>query len=85
MDEWSILTRLQDFEAEKKKQAEANLKKQKQREVTDMLNQQTRDMQRRNREREDLGKLMDKKMIDNDKKLFEEGQQKDRDRDLMAK
>lgn len=50
-----------------------------------MLNQQTRDMQRRNREREDLGKLMDKKMIDLDKKLFEEGQQKDRDRDLMAK
>lgn len=50
-----------------------------------MLNQQTRDMQRRNREREDLGKLMDKKMIDLDKKLFEEGQQKDRDRDQMAK
>lgn len=38
MDEWSILTRLQDFEAMKKKQAEDDLRKQKQREVTMMLN-----------------------------------------------
>ena len=61
------------------------MKKQKQREVTDMLNQQTLEMQRRNREREELGRLMDKRMIEMDKKLHEENLQKDRDRDIMAK
>jgi hypothetical protein len=37
MDEWSILTRLQDYEDQKKKEGEENLRKRKQREVTDML------------------------------------------------
>lgn len=50
-----------------------------------MLNQQTLEMQRRNREREELGRLMDKRMIEMDKKLHEENLQKDRDRDIMAK
>ena len=85
MDEWSIMTRLQDFEAMKKKQAENDLRKQKQREVTMMLNQQTQDMQRRDNEKTQQNKLIDKNMIDLDKKLFEEQRQKQRDREQRTK
>lgn len=85
MDEWSIMTRLQDFEAMKKKQAENDLRKQKQREVTMMLNQQTQDMHRRDNEKTQQDKLIDKNMIDLDKKLFEEQKQKQRDREQRTK
>lgn len=53
MDEWSILTRLQDYEDQKKKEGEENLRKRKQREVTDMLTIQKQDMQRRAKEKDD--------------------------------
>ena len=65
----------------KKKQGEDNLRKQKQREVTMMLNQQKQDMQRRDNEKTQQDKLIDRNMIDLDKKLFEEQEQKTRDRD----
>ena len=39
-----------------------------------MLNQQTQDMQRRDNEKTQKDKLIDKNMIDLDKKLFEEQQ-----------
>jgi len=41
----------------KKKQGEDNLRKQKQREVTMMLNQQKQDMQRRDNEKNPVGQI----------------------------
>ena len=72
MDEWSILARLKDFEDEKKREMEKNKMKMKQQDVLNMLQQQRFEMEKRKEDQIALTKLMDRKMIDLDKKLADE-------------
>lgn len=85
MDEWSILVRLQDFDAMKKRESEAAKLKQKQKEVLDMLNKQRQDLREKALLEEKMSKEMDKRMIARDRELFEQQVQKDRDREETAR
>jgi len=50
MDEWSVLTRLQDYEAQKKMQLERETARQKRLDMVEMLRKQKEDQEMRRRE-----------------------------------
>ena len=81
MDEWSVLARLQDYDALKKQEQEEQTKRFKQNDLLNQLNKQRQEQQIREYHRNFESKQIEKQMIEMDRKLFEEERQKVRDKE----
>jgi len=81
MDEWSVLARLQDYDALKKQEQEEQTKRFKQNDLLNQLNKQRQEQQIREYHRNFESKQIEKQMIEMDRKLFEEERQKLRDKE----